>query len=97
MLQFKINVLNIYIKKKHLQINKHYNLLSSRCYLQIKEQRQQQEIKSGRGPTESPVQVSLVLGWPVNRYPCPSLVDTSICLNYSGWQLGSMNIKRGGH
>lgn len=42
-------------------------MLSSRCYLQIKEQRQQQEIKSGRGPTESPVQVSLVLGWPVNQ------------------------------
>lgn len=42
-------------------------MLSSRCYLQVKEQRQQQEIKSGRGPTESPVQVSLVLGWPVNQ------------------------------
>ena len=43
----------------------------------------QYEIKPGRGPTESPIQLSSFWAgqWTDS---CPSLADTSICLNYSG-------------
>lgn len=81
-LQFKINVLKVRKpKKKHLQINKHYNLLS-RCYLQIKSR------WNSTGQTQAEVRQRLQFCCTHSElekwtHSCPSLAETSICLNYS--------------
>lgn len=82
-------------KPKHLQINKHYNLLS-RCYLHKSRAEGTVQRRPGRGPAEAPIPRGVA-----------SEGERTLCVSVFGrnrhrfklvrfLQLGNMNMERGG-